>query len=97
LSLFSFVRTGGPVAETSFHRIHKFNVPLVPRPSNRGGSQAASPQRLAVSLLLCEPILLVLNDPALLPLGMERARAFGFQRTSNQIDDKSIQRILNGS
>jgi hypothetical protein len=75
----------------AIHSVHKFNVTLVPRPSNGGRPQTPSPQRFTVSLLLDEAVLLVLNDPTLLSFGMEGARTFRFQRTSNQVDDKAIQ------
>ena len=74
-----------------FHRVHEFNVALVPRPPNSDGPQAAAPQRFTVSLLLGKTVLLVLNDPTLLPFGMDGARSFCFSRASDQVDDEAIQ------
>jgi hypothetical protein len=73
----------GPVAQTAFHSVHKFNVTLVPRPPNSGRPQAPSPQCFTLSLLLGETVLLVLNAPTFQPFGMKRSLAFCFQRTSN--------------
>jgi hypothetical protein len=50
----------------------------VPRPPNSGRPQAPSPQRFTVSLLLGKTVLLVLNDPTLLPFSMDGAGSFCF-------------------
>lgn len=89
--MLSFVRADRSVAQTVFHRLHEFDVALVPRPPNSGGAQAAATQCFTVSLLLGKTVLLVLDDPTLLSFGMNGARTFCFERTANQVDDKAIQ------
>lgn len=67
---------------------------LMSGPSSNGSRESAPPERFGIPHLLREPHLSLMNLPTSLPIPIEGPLVLGEQGTSNQIDDKPIQRVL---
>jgi hypothetical protein len=88
------LRIDSPFSDVALHSVQELDPALMPCPPNGSCTKALPTQSVAVSLLLLEAILLVLNRPSRLAFSVSGALPFCLIRPTNQVDDEPIQKIF---